>query len=145
MVRFPCCSNGVPERYNLLVDTTEMQRKELDTLRKKNLEFSTSLVSHQQRIEQLSHELSNAREDAKRLEVLVANLRAEKEIISASESRLISENQQLRKERMQQQSLLDNFQSLLHAKEKGQNDLKQRLVEELESIQREWYVTVYAL
>lgn len=126
------------ERYNLTVDTSEVQRRELDSLRKKNVEFSTSLVSHQQRIEQLSHELSSSREEVKRLEVLVANLRAEKELLVGSEARLNVENQQVKKERIQQQSLLDNFQSLLQAKEKSQSDLKQRLVDELESSQREW-------
>jgi hypothetical protein len=123
----------------MLVGSTDSQRKEIESLRKKNLEFSSSLVTHQQRIEQLSHEYAAAREEAKKLDLLCSNFRTEKEILKASETRLTSENNQLKKEKAQQQALFDNLQTLLQTKEKGESDHKHRLIAELESAQRDWH------
>ena len=123
----------------MLVDNIETQRKELDSLRKKNLEFSTNIVSHQRRLEELSTELSTAREELRKREALISNLTAEKEIIKANEARLSNENIHLQREKAQQQALFENLQTMVKTVEQNEATMKQRLLHDLESAQKERY------
>ncbi len=70
--------------------------------------------------------------------MIATNNRVEKELSKSNEKRLLAENAELAKERSRQQSLMDNLQSLLQAKERNDNELKQRINNEIEGLQKEW-------
>lgn len=130
------------ERYNLLVENTESQRKELDVLRKKNMEFSTSVVLHQQKLEQINQDLGQAREEVRKLEGLNIALKSEKEVIKNSETRMHMELEQVKKERNQEKIMIENLQHLLQAKESSDSQLRQHLLNQLETLQKERYIKI---
>jgi chromosome segregation ATPase len=113
----------------------------METLRNKNVQFSTSIVEHQRRMEELNQELWSLRSQVSKLETANHNLNTEKQILKEAEKRLIDQVTQLTQSRAQQQTLLDNLQSLVQAKEKNDTELRQRLSTEIENLQREWYDT----
>lgn len=78
--------------------------------------------------------------EIKKLEAIKGNLTAEKEILKESEKRLIEQINQLNNSKIYQQSLLDNLQSIIQIKEKNDNELKFRLNNEIELLQKEWYL-----
>lgn len=113
------------------------REKELENLRKKNVQLSSSIVSHQQNLEQTTQELSHSRQQVRRLEINASNINSEKEILKGTEKRLLQENATLSKEKAQQQSLIENLQSLLQTKERNDSESQNRWSSEISALEQE--------
>src|SRR5688572_21012828 len=120
------------EKYELLMNSTAIERKELDSLRAKNDKFSTSIIQHQQNLQTLSVELSSAKQELNKLKNLNLSLTSEKQLLQANEKRLVEQANDLITQKSKLQSFLDSMQSSLLANEKLQSQLKASLNTQLE-------------
>jgi nucleoprotein TPR len=125
------------ERYALLKQNYEMERAELASLRKSNSSALESIMKHQTQVQQLMSELMATKETQQRVSSQLSSLRVELDMVRSSERRLITDLtcSQQEKERLTQ--LLAGLQALATEHESSDADLKQRLGQQIEFLERE--------
>jgi chromosome segregation ATPase len=115
----------------------ETFKKESELTRERSTEVYSNLLAHQRRLEEVERDLLQNRERARTLEVQLDNVTREKEILAASEKRLLQETDSLRSERQSSAALLATLQNLQNEVQRAENEAKTRLQAQIDSLQRE--------
>lgn len=125
------------QRYEELKQTAEGQTNELKALRTRNAEYSASVGAHQMQIETIRQEMEVVQQESRRLREQVGILRAEKEALTKAEKRLVDDITGLRQEVAHNQSLSQNLQKFLAAREASEDALKKSSSQEVERLRSE--------
>ncbi|XP_067679171.1 nucleoprotein TPR-like isoform X3 [Haliotis asinina] len=125
------------ERYKVLQGNIDGYRKEIAALRDKNQQYCASIVKHEQTITLLREDLMAAQENGTRLEVQNDNLKAELNLVTSSEHRLMQELESVRREHMSQNMLLSSLQAIQNNLERAEYETKTRLNNQISAYERE--------
>ncbi|XP_046561474.1 LOW QUALITY PROTEIN: nucleoprotein TPR-like [Haliotis rubra] len=125
------------ERYKVLQGNIDGYRKEIAALRDKNQQYCASVVKHEQTITLLREDLMAAQENATRLEVQNDNRKAELNLVTNSEHRLMQELESVRREHLSQNMLLSSLQAIQNNLERAEYETKTRLNNQISAYERE--------
>ncbi|PJF19951.1 hypothetical protein PSACC_00233 [Paramicrosporidium saccamoebae] len=125
------------ERYTLLKQNYDMERVELDGLRKSNNTALSSIMQHQSQVQQLMGEMLAAKDAQQRSATQLSSLRVELDMTRTSERRLTGELTTLQQEKERLSQLLSGLQAMSVEHEGSEVALKHRLNEQIEFLERE--------
>ncbi|MCO5577127.1 hypothetical protein L7F22_030950 [Adiantum nelumboides] len=126
------------EQLQRFVKESENQRKEMDAVLARNVEFSQIITDYQKRLRENAEHVQSVEEKSRRLSVEVSVLEREKELISIAERRACQELSSLSERVHRLQATLDSIDSVREAQESMRSAEKKRLEEEISRMQREW-------
>ena len=127
------------ERYSLLVTSTEGHSKELSSLREKLSNAASTLTRQESKLQESSTSLHEARQTLELIRNENQQMKIEKEVWKASESRAVKERQDLVRERNAATDRLREVQHQLDDKDRIATAERKRLEERLEEAHKELY------
>ena len=125
--------DNVTERYNEIKKDSVAQSQEYERLRQKNAEFSSNIVRLQQTLDVKETDLLQAREELRLSKASADNIKKERDLLVASEQRLVKEVEALKLEQRSQNTIVANLQMLQNEMRRADNDNKTRLEEQIDS------------
>lgn len=125
------------ERYVLLKQNYEMERRELETLRRSNADALAAIMEHQTQGQRLMTDLLAAKEAQQRQLTELSRLRVEVETRQATERRLTGELTALAGEKERLTGILVGLQSLGRTQDAQETEMKERLARQVESLEME--------
>lgn len=125
------------ERYELLRRNYDMERTELDTLRKSNHDALTSIMNHQAQVQRLMSDLVESKDREARWQGDLGRLRTELEVTQAAERRHQEEIATLEREKERLTTILVGLQSLNKESEAQDTSLKEGLMRQVDGLERE--------
>ena len=105
------------DRLTMLQQTSDMERKELGELRKRNAEYLDAILKQQNQIQDTMNDIMQAREKEQKATLQMTTLNSELVAIRNSEKRLSVENEALSEEKSRMTRLLANLQAMLSERE----------------------------
>ena len=124
-------------RYNMLSDNYNSQNAESSHLRERLSELQGKLLEHERLAAAAVEERVSAQEAVKRLQVAIANTRAERDLHKANEERLLANISNLNKETAKHTALLENLQTQQVQREDSWQRERQHYVSRLQSYETE--------
>lgn len=134
-------NNFQQERYDLLISNTEAQAKDLALLREKLSTSSSTLTRQESKIQELSVNLSEARQTLEIIKNENQQMKIDREVWKATEARTIKERQDLVRER---NSAIDRLREVQHQfddKDRLATAERKRIESQLDSVQKEMQST----
>lgn len=125
------------ERYTLLKQNYEMERRELESLRRSNADALAAIMEHQMQGQRLMTDLLAAKETQQRQLTELSRLRVELETRQATERRLMGELTAVTGEKERLTGLLVGLQSLGRTQDAQETEMKERLARQVESLDME--------
>ncbi|MCO5568313.1 hypothetical protein L7F22_022012 [Adiantum nelumboides] len=126
------------EQLQRFVKESENQRKEMDAVLSRNVEFSQIITDYQKRLRESAEHVQSVEDKSRRLSVEVSVLEREKKLISIAERRACQELSSLSERVHRLQATLDSIDSVREAQESMRSAEKKKLEEEIIRMQREW-------
>ncbi|KAH7301850.1 hypothetical protein KP509_23G046200 [Ceratopteris richardii] len=126
------------EQLQRFMKESENQRKEMDGVLARNVEFSQIITDYQKRIRENSDHVQSVEDKSRRLSVEVSVLEREKELISNAEKRASQEVSSLSDRVHRLQATLDSIETVNEAQQNLKSAEKKRLEDEINRMQREW-------
>ncbi|KAI3414928.1 TPR_MLP1_2 domain-containing protein [Psidium guajava] len=126
------------EKLDRLMNESEHKREEINGVLARNVEFSQLIVDYQRKVRESSESLHSAEELTRKLNMEVAVLKQEKELLSSAERRAYAEVQSLSERIYRLQATLDTIQSAEEVREEARAAEKKRQEEYIQHIQKEW-------
>lgn len=126
------------EKLDRLMNESEHKREEINGVLARNVEFSQLIVDYQRKIRESSESSHSAEELTRKLNMEVAVLKQEKDILSSAERRACAEVQSLSERLYRLQATLDTIQSTEEVREEARAAEKKRQEEYIQRIQKEW-------
>lgn len=126
------------EQLQTIVKESENQRKEMDAVLARNVEFSQMITEYQRRLRENSEYTQSVEENSRRLSIEVSVLEREKELLSISERRVSQELSSLSDRVHRLQATLDNIHTVEEVRETMNSAEKKKLEEETNRMQKEW-------
>ncbi|XP_030471618.2 nuclear-pore anchor isoform X1 [Syzygium oleosum] len=126
------------EKLDRLMNEFGHKREEINGVLARNVEFSQLIVDYQRKVRESSESLHAAEELTRKLNMEVAVLKQEKEILSSAERRACAEVQSLSERIYRLQATLDTIQSTEEVREEARTVEKKRQEEYIQHIQKEW-------
>uniref|UniRef100_A0A7I4FVD3 Nucleoprotein TPR/MLP1 domain-containing protein n=1 Tax=Physcomitrium patens TaxID=3218 RepID=A0A7I4FVD3_PHYPA len=117
---------------------TENQRKEMETVLARNMEFSQTITDYQRRLRESAQKLQAAEDLARRRSIEFSVAEREKELLAAAERRSSEEVAMLSDRLHRVQAALDTMQSVEETRESMRIVEKKKLESELSNLQKEW-------
>ena len=125
------------ERYQLLDSHHKALKRELDALREKNQQLSTTLSKQQTSVHTATQELFSLQERLSKAEIAYQSMRTERDLLKASERQARSQYNDLLREQKGQNTLLTNLQAIQNNLEKSEFETKTRLGAKIEALEKE--------
>ncbi|KAI9594712.1 hypothetical protein BDF19DRAFT_107293 [Syncephalis fuscata] len=125
------------ERYQLLVENTELQKTELQQVRERNAVLQEQQGRQELATRKANEELLTAREVQEKLRQECANLRAEKQLFQTMQDRMMQENNSLSQERANLNDMMRNLEQMQKEVERSSNEARTRFEQQLQNTERE--------
>ena len=125
------------ERYQLLETQCSAQRQEVEVLRDKNQQLSSSLSKHQLSITTTTQDLLATRDTLTRAEVTLQGVTKERDMLGEEARRLRTQYENVMREQKGHSTLLTNLQAIQNNLERTEFETKSRLGVQFESVQKE--------
>ena len=125
------------ERYQLLDKQCSDQRREVELLREKNQQLSSSLSKHQLSINSMTQDLLTARDKLARAEVTLQGVTKERDMLGEESRRLRTQYENVMREQKGHSTLLSNLQAIQNNLERTEFETKSRLGVQFETQQKE--------
>ncbi|GBG81737.1 hypothetical protein CBR_g33916 [Chara braunii] len=126
------------EQYESLQRAMEDQRKEMEAVLSRNMEFSQLITDYQRKLREASQDVARAEDEARRKTIEASVLEREKELLISAETRASQEAKTLSERVHRLQAVLDTSQIAEQAREESKVAERQRHVAEAQRLQREW-------
>lgn len=126
------------EQLQSIVKESENQRKEMDGVLARNVEFSQIITDYQRRLRENAEQVQSAEEKSRRLSVEVSVLEREKELLSLAEKRASQELSSLSDRVHRLQATLDSIDTVKEVQESMRSAEKKKLEDEVHRMQKEW-------
>ena len=120
------------DRMTMLQQTSDMERKELAELRKRNADYLDAILKQQSQIQATMSDVMQAREKEQKALLQVTALSSELVATKNSEKRLSTDNESLGEEKSRLSRLLANLQAMLSDRETTEVEARQRLAQQLD-------------
>ncbi|KAH3695436.1 hypothetical protein DPMN_082895, partial [Dreissena polymorpha] len=125
------------ERNKVSLSNIEGYKREIKVLQDKVQKYGASIAKYEQTINSQRQELMGLQEQVSQAQAKAENVRSERDIIRASEQRLLVEIGSMRRERQTQTMLMANLQAIQNNLERAENETKHRLTVQIEELERE--------
>jgi nucleoprotein TPR len=131
-------ASSARDQLSSLMRETENQRKEMETVLARNMEFSQTITDYQRRLREGAQKLQAAEDVARRRSIEASVTEREKELLAAAEKRASEEVATLSERVHRLQAALDTIHTVEEARESVRTAEKKRLESELNNLQKEW-------
>ena len=125
------------DRLTMIQQTSDMERKELAELRKRNTDYLDAILKQQNQIQATMNDVMQAREKEQKALLQMTTLNSELTAIKNAEKRLSTDNESLNEEKSRLGRLLANLQAMLSDRETTETEARQRLAQQLDVSERE--------
>ncbi len=125
------------ERYEIIVQNSELSNKENTQLRDRIGQLSQTIVRQDAKLEELTAKIIEYRDQAEQIKAENRQLTASKSSLQSTETRLAQENASLLTEKNRAQSLLKDSHRMFEELEKSSREEKKRLNDRVDRLDRE--------
>ncbi|OLL22033.1 Protein MLP1, partial [Neolecta irregularis DAH-3] len=125
------------ERYNILTNTYEMTKNEIEEIKKRNLHQQEIIAKQDSRTQQNVADLIDTNSLAESLKTETLNLKSEIQLLKSIENRLVEDNHNLVAERGRLNGLLSSLQSMQNDHERIDSDQRRRNERQVENFEAE--------
>ncbi|KAJ7568538.1 hypothetical protein O6H91_01G036800 [Diphasiastrum complanatum] len=126
------------EKLQSVMKESEKQRKEMEAVLLRNMEFSQTITEYQRRLRESSQKTEACEEQSRRLSIEVSVLEREKELLVSAEKRASQEVSLLSERVHRLQATLDTIHNVEEVRELSRGTEKRRLEDEVNRMQKEW-------
>ncbi|RKP05362.1 hypothetical protein THASP1DRAFT_32796 [Thamnocephalis sphaerospora] len=125
------------ERYQLLVQNTELQKDELQALRERNAVLQEQAGRQELATSKMTDQLLTAREEQEELRQQCANLRAEKNLFHSMQERMMNENATLSQERSNLNDVMRNLEQMQREVDRTSSEARVRFENQIQGLERD--------